>query len=53
MDYEVGQHVYFLDENQCEIVGTIVRRIDTVADRLILVIKLDAGGYYEAWLRRY
>lgn len=48
--HKEGQHVLFLDEHQCEIVGTIVAK-HTLPDRLQLTIKLDEGGYYKAWLK--
>jgi len=51
MDYELGKHVMFTDENQHEIAGNIVRR-ESLEDRLILRIALDWGGYYDATLMR-
>lgn len=50
--YPPGKRVLFIDENQCEIRGVVWKRDDRFADRLILIIKLDEGGYYGAWIRK-
>ena len=45
--WRFGDHVIFHDENQHEIRG-IVRDREDYQDRIILLIELDAGGYYRA-----
>lgn len=49
--YQFGDHVLFVDENQCEIRG-IVRDRKEYDDFIELLIELDGGGYYRAKLRK-
>ena len=50
-DYQFGDKVLFLDENQLEIRG-VVRDRTEYADMTELLIELDGGGYYSAKLRK-
>lgn len=49
--YQFGDHVLFIDENQCEICG-IVRDRKEYNDFIELLIELDGGGHYRAKLRK-
>lgn len=47
--YTVGEEVFFVDENQCEIKGINIGMED-LKDRLIITVALDGGGIYYATL---
>ena len=49
--YKFGSNVRYIDEDDNVIEGIVRDRLD-YDDRIVLIIELDDGGFYEAKIRK-